>query len=144
MDLNLSPTVVWAILGLVLIVAELISFNFVLIFFGISALIVAVIKLFGFHHLTSEILLFSLVGIGGIFLFRSKLLMTMKSNVTLVTDVNQQILLSHAINAGKSERILYQGTTWTAHNDSEKDLHKGQAVVIDKIEGIHLYVRSVD
>lgn len=143
MELNLSPTVVWAILGLLLIVAELISLSFVLIFFGIAALVVAVIKLLGFDHLTGEVLLFSLIGLSGVFLFRGKLLSSIKSNAPLVTDVNQQVVLSEDIPVGKSARILYQGTTWNAHNAANQDLKKGDAVLIEKLEGINLYVNTI-
>ncbi|EKD42537.1 MAG: hypothetical protein ACD_73C00114G0003 [uncultured bacterium] len=144
MEFNLSPTVIWAILGIILIVVELVSFSFVLLFFGLAALIVSALKLLGLNHLTGEIFIFAILGIAGVFFFRSRLLANVKPQSTLLTDVNQQIVLSHDIPAGKSARINYQGTTWTAHNEAAKDLKKGDAVIIERIDGINLYVKVVD
>lgn len=143
MDFQITPTIMWAIFGIVLSVAELISFSFVLIFFGIAAFLVAALRLVGLDHLVSEIFIFAFLSVAGIFMFRSRLV-GLKSKDVSLNDVNQRVTLSSAIPQGKSARITYQGSSWTAHNMAARDLRQDEVVVIEKVDGINLYVNTIN
>ncbi len=136
----MSPTVIWAILGLGLMVAELLTMTFVLIFFGVAALLVSLAKYFGLNHLVFEIVLFSVIGLSGIFIFRKKLLANCTPKEKMSLDHRKPIVLSADIPMGGEARISYQGTQWSAHNESGRDLKIGDKVVIARTDGIDLYV----
>lgn len=136
----MSPTIIWAILGLVLIVAELVTFTFVLMFFGIAALVVSVCKVAGLDHLVFEIFLFSLIGLSGIFLFRKKMVATCSSRKNVAIDKYKPLILSCDVPAHGQARVTYQGTEWTAHNESGRDLKKGEKAIIARTEGIELFL----
>jgi membrane protein implicated in regulation of membrane protease activity len=139
MEFQLTPTVLWAIFGIILCAAEIISFSFVLIFFGIAAFLVAGFRLLGLDHLVTEIFIFSFLSVLGILMFRSRLV-GLKQKKNNFTDIDQKIVLNIGVAAGKTARIQYQGTSWTAHNLSARDLLQGETVVIERVEGIHLYL----
>ncbi len=139
---NLTPTVVWAIFGLALIVLEVLTTSFFLLFFGISALIVAAFKLCGLSHVNAELFIFTLGGLGGILVFRKKLLTSIKpASIGAAVDSNKEIILSHAIANGHEAKIEYQGTTWTALNNTAIDMPKGSKVLIEKTESTKLILK---
>lgn len=130
----------WAVLGLVLIIAEVVTLSFVLLFFGASALLVAAAKLFGLNHLAIEILLFGLGGVGGLLLFRKKLVHAMSSRKGMHIDQETTVILTSKVPAKGRAEIEYQGTTWTALNESDKDLNAGEEVLISRTEGVKLII----
>lgn len=139
---NLSPTVIWAIFGLGLIIAEVLTTSFFLLFFGVSALLVAAIKLCGLQNINAEIFIFTVAGLAGIFIFRKKLLTSFKpSTEGAAVDNNKEITLTHSVAKGCEAKIEYQGTTWTALNPTDKDMHKGDKVLIEKTESTKLILK---
>lgn len=139
---NLTPTTLWAIFGLILIILEVLTTSFFLLFFGVSALLVAGFKLIGLNHMNTEILIFALGGVAGILVFRKKLLTSFTSPTTEASvDNNKEITLSHAIAKGTEGKIEYQGTTWTALNPTNTDMPKGSKVLIEKTESTKLILK---
>src|SRR5258706_4686373 len=55
--------IVWTILGAVLIIAEIFTTGFVLLWFGIGALAAAFAGLLGVHSMTAQFLIFPIVSI---------------------------------------------------------------------------------
>lgn len=140
---NLSPVVVWTVVGLILVVLELFTTTFVLVFFGIAALITAILPLAGHHHLVAELLVFSLLAILGIFLFRSKVVAGFQSKQELTLDHERLVILTEDVGAAGTATLFYQGAPWTVVNESSQDLKKGQKVRITKTEGVKLFVVGV-
>jgi len=139
---NLSPTVLWAIFGLGLIIAEVLTTSFFLLFFGISALLVAGLKLCGLQHTNAELFIFTIAGLAGILVFRKKLLSSFKpTSEGAAVDNNKEITLTHAVAQGSEAKIEYQGTTWTASNPTNTDMHKGDKVLIEKTESTKLILK---
>src|SRR3982074_2749200 len=56
--------IVWTILGAILIIAEIFTTGFVLLWFGIGALAAAFAGLLGVHSITAQFLIFAIVAIG--------------------------------------------------------------------------------
>ncbi len=140
--MNLTPTILWAIIGISLMIAEIFTLSFVLIFFGVAALIVAGLVAMGLNNISIEIFIFAMIGLSGIFLFRKKMAASLKTKTKITSDVNQKLDLTDDIPAGKHARISYQGTLWTTHNESGNDLKKGDRVFITKTDGINLFVNT--
>jgi membrane protein implicated in regulation of membrane protease activity len=137
---NIS-TVVWGGIGLVLLIAEMLTLTFVLLFFGASAIVVALAKLLGLQNLPLELVIFALGGLGGIWLFRSKLVIAMQAKKVLQIDQETVIVLSNNVPANGRAELEYQGSRWTAMNESAVDLKAGQEAVIVRTEGVRLVVK---
>ena len=85
----------WITVGFVLIIAEIFSLNLVLLFFGLSALVVALAKSLGLANLTAEIILFALAGLGSLLFFRKKLKKGLASRRELSIDLNAAVVVAH-------------------------------------------------
>lgn len=137
-------TTTWAIIGLALLILEIFTMSFFIAFFGVSALIVALIKLFGLAHFPTELIIFTILGMAGVLIFRNKILSSLTPNKIHRNDEAQKILLSETIPSKGTAKIDYQGSKWTAFNDSPFDLKAGEMAVIKKTEGIKLILSSID
>lgn len=140
--MNISPTTVWAALGLILLIMEVFTLSFVVVFFGIGALFVAAIKFStGLSNLSVELLIFAATGGSCLVVFRSKLRRAFNKGSKVSGDATTVIELSCAIAPRKTGKIEYQGTVWDAYNDSAEPMSIGQKVIIDRTEGIKLVVK---
>lgn len=137
----------WLLAGLFCLLAEMmIPGGFYLIFFGIGALIVgtlAGLNLTGPEWV--EWLLFSLLSIGALLLFRRPLLErfqpanTGKEIDSMIGEVAVALDEIAADGVGKAE---LRGTAWSARNVGETPVTKGQRCKVVKLDGLTLWVRS--
>ncbi len=130
----------WAILGVILLLIELTTGTFVVLFFGLSALSLALLKILGLDHLGFEIFIFAVDGALFTLGFRKKVLSRLAPQKLFLNDQAQQITLTSSIEAKSEATIQYQGTPWTAVNLTSEVLNKGQKVTVVKTEGIKLFV----
>jgi membrane protein implicated in regulation of membrane protease activity len=137
---NLTPTFFWVATGLVLIIAEMFSLSLVLLFFGVAALLVALAKFLGLNNLPLEIVLFAVLGIGSMLLFRRKLKQSLHTQSGISIDQNAMIVLTHDIPAHGTASVTYQGVTWTAVNETDSDFKKGTKVYVQRTDGVKLIV----
>ncbi len=138
----MATNFMWAFAGLALCALELVSGTFVLLIFGVSALIVAGAATFGLEATSFQFLLFALLSILNVLMFRDKILAAIRKKSAFRAD-SDKIILSSGIAPNGQESIQYQGTVWTAVNNSATPLHKGDAVLVEKVDGIKLFVRKV-
>ncbi len=130
------------VLAVALVIAEVFSVTFVLLFFSVGALVVALACALGLELLSAQLLIFAVVSISGIFCLRDRLRRAVVVRSELRTDVASELILTDALPAHASGPVRYRGTQWTAVNDSDTPLAAGQTVVIERIEGIKLVVRG--
>ncbi len=70
-DFSLSPALAWALVGLVLLIAELATVSFILCFIGMGALIVAATTWIGLTpSFSSQLIVFSASSLALLFLLR--------------------------------------------------------------------------
>jgi membrane protein implicated in regulation of membrane protease activity len=138
----ISTTYIWAIIGIVLIVIEIFTSTFFILFFGVAALIVALLRILGVDHLATEIIIFAVVGTAGTLIFRGKIKDSLRSNSSVSQDKDTKIILDADVPAGGLSSITYQGSTWTAVNESARDLKKGETVFIDRVDGVKLIIKK--
>jgi membrane protein implicated in regulation of membrane protease activity len=140
--MELSPAMIWAAIGLMLLIIEVFTLSFVVLFFGLSALVVAGLKLAtGTHNLAIEIVVFAVLGVACLLGFRKKLRQTFNKSARVNTDASTIIDLSVAIAPHCKAKIEYQGTIWDAHNESDIQLKAGDKAIITRTDGIKLIVR---
>lgn len=141
----MSVWLVWLILGLGMLVTEMLSMTFVLVFFGVGALVSALLAAVGIDSLAIQILACAAVGVCGLFLFRKKLLSGLKADgQTSGNDIlDEKIMLDQDIAARSQATISYRGAPWTALNQSEINLKQGEMIRIIRIEGVKLVVEKL-
>jgi membrane protein implicated in regulation of membrane protease activity len=145
--------IAWIVLGLVLIVAEVFTSGFVLLWFGIGALAAALVGLLGVDSLAVQFLIFAGVSIGltaasrTIFLNYFSREKTGDSLRTGADSLPGKIgtVVSSSRGAMNEGAVKVFGSTWTAYPaDGEEPLEAGERVRVEKMEGASLYVRRVD
>jgi membrane protein implicated in regulation of membrane protease activity len=138
----------WCILGVVLLGLELLAVDaqFYLVFAGLSAVVVGLLGLVGLElPVAGQWLLFAVVAVTAMFTLRrpiyAKLMNKPFGNVN--TDLDQRVLLTQELAPGKSCRIEYRGSGWTALNIGDQVIPSGGAARIDSIDGVTLRVRAI-
>ena len=142
----------WVIFGAILIVAEVFTTGFVLLWFGIGALAAALAALAGVNNIGLQFLIFAAVSIAltaasrTIFVnyfSREKSGGDLKTGAdALPGKVGTVITSSHgALNEGA---VKVYGSTWTAYPaDGEDALEAGDRVQVERVQGASIYVRRV-
>ena len=135
----------WLFMGLVLAGAEMISpMGFYLLFFGIAALIVGALAGLGIVQTAwLEWLLFSILAVVSLLLFRGPLLRMTKNTPTRAVDtmVGESAVLLDDLPPGHTGKAELRGTTWTTRNDGASSLAKGQRAIVTKVDGLMLWVK---
>ena len=144
--------VLWVILGAILIVAEIFTSGFVLLWFGIGALLAAFAGFIGIDSLVIQFLIFAGVSIAltaasrTIFInyfSREKPEHSLRSGVDALPGKVGTVVSSSkgALNEGA---VKVFGSTWTAYPAAgEQPLEAGERVCVESVEGASIYVRRV-
>jgi len=142
----------WAVLGAILVIAEIFTTGFVLLWFGIGALAAGFAGLIGVHSMILQFLIFAVVSIGltaasrTIFVnyfSREKSGGDLKSGVEALSGKIGTVVSSSrgALHEGA---VKVYGSTWTAYPaDGEEPLEAGDRVEVIKVQGASIYVKRV-
>jgi inner membrane protein len=139
----------WCIFGTVLLGAELFAVDaqFYLVFAGLAAILVGLSGLVGIDLPDwAQWLSFAVLAIATMFTVRRQIyekLMSKPSLGKISTDLDQRVVVSQELPPGKSCRIEYRGSGWTAVNVGERPIAAGGAARIDSIDGVTLNVRAL-
>ena len=138
----------WCIFGVVLLGVELLAVDaqFYLVFAGLAAVVVGLLGLVGLElPIAGQWLLFAVLAVTAMFTLRrpiyARLMNKPLGNVS--TDLEQRVVLAQELGPGKSCRIEYRGSGWTAINIGDQAIPSGGAARIDSIEGLTLHVRAL-
>jgi membrane protein implicated in regulation of membrane protease activity len=137
---------VWILLGIILVGFELLApGGFYLIFFGFAALAVGALSAIGVADLLwLQWLLFSILAVASLVLFRSRLVNQWKSRGPSYSAIDNLVgeLASplEEIAPGAVGRAELRGTTWTARNVGEESLETGQRCRVQEVDGLLLLI----
>jgi membrane protein implicated in regulation of membrane protease activity len=136
----------WAVIGTLLLCAELFAIDaqFYLIFIGAGAIVVGLIGLAGIDFpIWAQWLLFAVLSITAMLTVRRHLYERLRSQTTarVDTDVNRHVLIPQELAPGRSSRVEYRGSGWTAVNIGDQVIPAGSEVRIDSVDGLTLNVR---
>ena len=142
--------ILWLILGVGLIIAEIFTLGFVLFWFGIGALAAAAVGFLGFG-LIWQFLAFAGVSIGLTAMSRTifaKYLPHGDGNAvkTAVDSLPGKVGTVTTASKGALQEgaVKVFGSTWTAYPvDGEAELIEGQKVEVVEVKGSSIYVRRV-
>jgi len=145
--------ILWTILGAILIVAEIFTSGFVLLWFGVGALAAALLAIIGIDSLAIQFLTFAIVSsvltaasrtIFINYFSREKSGQSLRSGVDSLPGKIGTVVSSSrgALHEGA---VKVFGSTWTAYPaPGEAPLEAGERVCVDSIEGASIYVKRVD
>ncbi len=137
----------WVLLGLLLMVGEVLTpGGFYILFFGLGAVLVGILKLFGLQSLPLEGLIFVVVSVGLLLLFRQRLLDKFKGSASglPLDNLAQEVAVSlEEIPAGSIGKVELRGTSWSAQNVSDRAIPAKQRCLVERAEGLLLHIRAI-
>jgi len=144
--------VLWFILGAILVVAEIFTTGFVLLWFGIGALVAALAGFIGIDSLLIQFLIFAGISISltaasrTIFInyfSREKSGQSLRSGVEALPGKIGTVV-SSSKGALQEGAVKVFGSTWTAYPaPGEPPLEAGERVCVESVEGASIYVKRV-
>jgi membrane protein implicated in regulation of membrane protease activity len=143
----------WTILGAILIIAEIFTPGFVLLWFGVGALAAAVASFLGITSIPLQFLIFAIVSIGLTAASRTifvNYFSREKSGGDLKTGADALpgkvgTVVTSSQGALHEGAVKVFGSTWTAYPaDGEEPLEAGDRVQVERVQGASIYVRRVD
>lgn len=143
MDLSLPQ--IWLIVGLIMLLAELVSIMLVFVFFAIGALLTSLLAFMGVLPTTeSQILAFSAISLISLLVLRkhARRLLERTSDSEYTEFVGETAMVIKDIPERGEGKIYYRGAEWKAHATNQGFIPAGSKVVIKKTEGIVLLVEE--
>ena len=138
----------WAVLGLLLAAAEIITpGGFFFIFFGLAGLVVALLVFVGLAGaLWLQILLFSIFSVASLLFFRNPLLRWMARRIPtpvgeVDTLVGELAVASSAMPPGGAGQAQLRGTVWNARNGSQAAIAAGSRCRVARVEGLVIWIQ---
>lgn len=137
----------WLVIGLVLVALEMAAAGgFFIIFFGIGALLIAGLYTLGLTGpLWLQIVLFALLSIGSLLVFRNPLMRLLRIDRG---EVDMDNLLGEIgtalddIEPGAVGRLELRGSTWTARNTGVVAIARGHRSIVVERDRLTLFIRS--
>ena len=136
----------WAALGLVLAAGEILTpGGFFVVFFGLGALVVALLAFVGLAGaLSFQILLFSVFSVASLLLFRNPLLRWMGRHTPKTVDVDSFVgelaVAASAIPPGGVGQAQLRGSAWNARNASQAAIAAGGRCRVTRVEGLVIWI----
>ncbi len=144
----LKPQVIWFILGIIMLLMEFAIPGLVIAFFGMGALVVAVVCMVADPSLTVQLIIFIVSSL--VFLVVLRRWLQSKFFGADATDPSEAAVLDeftgkHAVVTGPVKpgipgKVEFKGTGWTA--TSEEELNVGDHVIILEKDNITLHVKK--
>jgi membrane protein implicated in regulation of membrane protease activity len=135
----MDPALAWAILGLVLVIAELLSGTFYLLMFGAAAFGAAVVAYFGQPFAPQAIVATAIAGFGcyGVHVYRAR----NRAEQMPPIDAGMPASFESWIDAAaRLAKVRYRGATWEARVDGAEGLEPGATVYVLAADGNTLKV----
>ena len=134
----------WLAGGLALVVAELATpSGFFIIFFGAGALTIGALKALQLvDNLTTELLLFSVLSVVYLVLFRGRLQARVQTPPAPNVDslIGVLAIVQESLSPGVVGKVEVRGSMWSARNTSDVTLSPGQRARVAAIDGLTLTV----
>ena len=144
--MELSLPQIWLIVGLLMLVAELISVALVFVFFAAGALITALLASLGLLlDLNIQLFAFSIISVLSLVLLRKnarRLLATRGKHTEYSEYAGETAMVVKDIPSTGEGRIYYRGAEWIALSATNSLIEAGSKVIIRSTDGIKLIVEE--
>lgn len=142
-----SPAFWWALAGIILMICEFAVPGLILFFFGLGALITALLAWLFDFSLTVQLGVFAAASLVSLFTLRRLLKTIFTGRETASSEdalsetlAGEEGVVSERIQPGMPGKVKLHGTDWKA--ESEETLEAGQAVVVENQRSLTLVVKS--
>ncbi len=140
------PWWLWVLIGLGLLLLEMTTpGGFFAIFFGLGAVVVGALVGFGWGGPAwMQWLLFSVVSVVGLLLFRRPLMRMLKlGGAARPVDalVGETAVVLEDVPPGSVGKAEMRGSSWNARTSGDAALTKGQRCRVERVEGLTLWIR---
>jgi len=144
-DWSLTPSLVWAVVGLLLLITELATVSFILCFIGLGALIVAFTTWMGLTpSFSSQLIVFTVSSLLSLVLLRKTAKKLFAGHADVPPDyAGQKVSVTKPIPPGGEGTIQYRGSDWIAFSETSQTIPAGAVVQIEAIEGIRVKVKPI-
>lgn len=135
----------WLVLGFALVALEMAAAGgFYIIFFGVAALLIAALHGLGIAGpLWLQVLLFSVLGIGALLVFRGPLVRLIGEGPTDIDNLIGEIGTAiEDLGPGAIGRVELRGTTWTGRNTGGATLRSGHRCIVVARDRLTLIVTA--
>jgi hypothetical protein len=137
----------WLVIGLVLVALEMAaSGGFYVIFFGVAALAIGALHLFGVAGpVWTQFLMFSVLSVASLLLFRRPVLRWLQGDRP-GTDVDSLVgdtaVPLETIDVGAVGRAELRGTVWSARNTDTVPLARGQRCTVAAVDRLTIFIKA--
>lgn len=137
----------WLLIGLALIALEMAaSGGFYVIFFGIAALAIGAMHMFGIAGPPwLQFLLFSVLSVASLVFFRSPMLRWLQAD-SLGREVDSLVgetaVPLDTIDPGAVGRAELRGSVWTARNTDSRPLSPGQRCTVAAVDQLMIFIKA--
>ncbi len=145
--MEISPIIIWFVVGLVLILMEFIIPGLVIVFFGLGAWVTAIfVSIFPEMAFWVQMMIFTVFSVATLVLLRRTLKKRFFSNQEgaesegLDDYIGQKAVVEKAIKNGEG-KILFKGVSWSAYAD--EDIPEGTNVTIIDKDSIKLKIKPM-
>lgn len=141
---------IWVLLGFLLLALEVTSLGLHLAFFGLGALAVGLLVALGVGGpLWVQFLLFTVISIASLLLFRGPLLRRLRTSVVgeardqdIDSVVGGTAVAISDIAVDELGQAELRGSSWKARNVGKTPLSAGQRCIVERVDGLMLFVRA--
>jgi len=134
--MSLSPALIWFLLGVVFLIAELLIPGLILIFFTAGCWLVGLITWLTDIELSIQILIFTVLSLALLFSLRKYCIKTFKGAARDDVDdryadskIKKTAIVTKTITQNMPGEIKFMGSFWRAISDTE--INEGQSVLIE-------------
>lgn len=141
-----NTTVIWFLIGALLILLELVVPGLVLVFFGVGAWVTALVCLFGNVGINTQLIVFLASSLTSLALLRNllkKRYMDRKSPDGDLEDeyIGQTAIAINSFAAGEMGKVTFKGSSWEAI--AQQAVTAGQRLKITGYKSIKLFVEPL-
>ena len=138
-----SPTTLWVVVGLVLLILEFTVPGLILFFFGLGAILTGIVCIFAEISLNTQLLIFTLASIAMLISLRRCLRPVLSSSrENSVPDIEEFIgakaVVSQTVKGSHGGKVSFHGSEWKAI--ALETIPEGTDVIIQKRENLTLTV----
>jgi inner membrane protein len=134
---------IWIVAGMGLLIGEMITGGFFLVFIALGCFGAALAASLGAMQ-AAQIIICAIVAVAGVALLRRPLKMRMLRSIAYSADIGKELKLDQPVLPHQQTRISYQGTSWLATNLDAELMNAGDRVTIVGMDGNVLLIRKID
>ena len=144
----MSLEIVWMILGFILLIAEMFTASFFIMWFGVSALFTALVSWLWIDSFTLQLVIFAVVSFL-LVLFTRKLANKMSGEpsrkITQDEIIGKTGIVTETILSDNSKGLVkMNGQEWRAVSEKGNEIEKGKKVVVKRLYGVKIYVEELE